>query len=243
MAILVIRNDDRFSSLLREAGFEVVNLELIETKSADDLAPFREELARLSEYDGIFFTSPVAAEIFVNERNGSNGFHGDVYALGQRARKVLSDAKLDVKTSEAANTAEELLASFDEQEFAGKRFLFVRGEKSIRTIPERLSDKAGVDEVVVYKTGATNVEPATVRDLDQRLSNGEIDRVCFFSPSAVERFTELFGKRKETVKVAAIGTTTADSARRAGFDVEFISPRSNAEDFAGGLIEHIKTIE
>jgi uroporphyrinogen-III synthase len=243
MTILVIRNDDQFSSLLREAGFEVVNLELIETKAADDLAPLREKLARLSEYDGIFFTSPVAAEIFVNERNGSNGFHGDVYALGQRARKVLSDAGLSVKTSDAANTADELLASFNDQEFAGKHFLFVRGEKSIRTIPERLDGKAVVDEVEVYKTEAAGVEPATYRDLYQRLKNVEIDRVCFFSPSAVERFTELFGDHKDSVKAAAIGTTTADAARQAGFDVDFISPRSNAEDFAGGLIEHTKTIE
>jgi Uroporphyrinogen-III synthase len=243
MAILVCRNDDRFSSLLRETGFEVINLELIETRPLEDLKPLREKLARLSEYDGIFFTSPVAAEIFVNERNGSNGFHGDVYALGRRARKVLADAKLNVKTSEAANTTEELLASFTDQEFAGKRFLFVRGQKSIRTIPERLGGKAAVDEVVVYKTGAADVEPAAIRDLDQRLSSGEIDRVCFFSPSAVERFTELFGDCKEPVKIAAIGTTTGDAAKRAGFDVDFISPRSNAEDFAGGLIEHIKTIE
>ena len=243
MAILVIRNDNRFRSLLREAGYDAVNLELIETKPADDLTPLREKLARLSEYDGIFFTSPVAAEIFVNERNGSNGFHGDVYALGQRARKVLSDARLNVRTSEAANTADELLASFNDQEFAGKRFLFVGGEKSVRTIPERLDGKAVVDEVEVYRTEAASVEPATIKSLDERISNGEIHRVCFFSPSAVERFTELFGDHKDSVKAATIGTTTADAAKQAGFDVDFISPRSNAEDFAGGLVEHLKTIE
>ena len=157
--------------------------------------------------------------------------------------KVFADARLNVKSSDAANTAEELLASFNDQDFAGKRFLFVRGEKSVRTIPERLDGKAAVDEVVVYKTEAADVEPATIRDLYQRLKNGEIDRVCFFSPSAVERFTELFGDHKVSVKAAAIGTTTGDAARQAGFDIDFISPRSNAEDFAGGLIEHIKTIE
>jgi len=243
MAILVIRNDDRFSSRLREAGFEVVNLELIETRPLEDLKPLQEKLARLSEYDGIFFTSPVAAEIFVNERNGSNGFHGDVYALGQRACNVLTDARVNVKTSEAANTAEELLASFEEQEFAGKRFLFVRGEKSMRTIPERLVGATAVDEVVVYKTEAANLEPSTIRDLNARLARGEINYVCFFSPSAVEKFKELFGDAKESVKIAAIGITTADAAKRAGFDVDFISPRSNAEDFAAGLIEHTKTIE
>ena len=243
MAILVVRNDDRFSSLLREAGFEVINLELIETRPLEDLKPLQEKLARLSEYDGIFFTSPVAAEIFVKERNRSNGFRGDVYVLGQRACKVLNDARLNVKTSDAANTAEELLASFDEREFAGKRFLFVRGEKSMRTVPERLVGATAVDEVVVYKTEAANLEPSTTRDLNARLVRGEINYVCFFSPSATERFKELFGDAIDVIKVAAIGTTTADAAKRAGFGVDFISSRSNAEDFAGALIEHIKTIE
>jgi uroporphyrinogen-III synthase len=63
------------------------------------------------------------------------------------------------------------------------------------------------------------------------------------SPSGVERFEELFGGSARSVRVAAIGVTTADAARQLGFDVDFISSRSNAEDFASGLIEHIKNIE
>jgi uroporphyrinogen-III synthase len=242
-AVLVIRHIDNFSALLREAGFEVINLELITTQANEDLTRLKENLSKLSEYDGLFFTSPVAAEIFVKERNGSNGFHGDVYALGQRARKVLEKAGLEVKNSDTVNTADEMLESVDTSVLAGKRFLFVCGEKSLRTIPEKLTGFATVDEIAVYSTIAAKVDGTFLKNLTGRISSGEIDRVCFFSPSAVERFDELFIDVKDLLKVAVIGTTTADIATRAGFNVDFISPRSDAEEFARGLIGHINSIE
>src|SRR3954451_5853951 len=181
-AVLVIRHIDNFSALLREAGFEVINLELITTQAIVDLTRLKENLSKLSEYDGLFFTSPVAAEIFVKERNGSNGFHGDVYALGQRSRKVLEKAGLEVKNSDTVNTADEMLESFDTSEFAGKRFLFVCGEKSLRTIPEKLTGFATVDEIAVYSTIAAKVDGTFLKNLTGRISSAEIDRVCFFSP-------------------------------------------------------------
>ena len=239
-AILVIRKDDRFSSTLREAGFDVVNLELVETKPIEDLSELRSKLAKLSDYDGVFFTSPVAAEIFVKERDGSNGFYGNVYALGRRAQKVLESTGLRVKASVDTNTAEEMLSSFEIDEFVGKRLLFVRGEKSLRTIPITLGDIATVDEVTVYKTEPTVVEKEIIDGLRSRLAKGRFDLVCFFSPSGIERFVELFGDAEARIKAAVIGTTTANAASNADFRVDFISPSSNAEDFARGLIEHVR---
>jgi uroporphyrinogen-III synthase len=204
------------------------------------LAPLREKLAKLSKYDGLFFTSPAAAEIFVKERSGTNGFHGNVYALGRRAKSILESAGLDVKSPVAANTAEEMVSGFGEDEFAGKRYLFVRGKRSLRTIPEYLNGRAVVDEVAVYETVTPDIDPAKIAELRMRLSNGEFDLVCFFSPSGLERFAELFGVAARNAKAAAIGTTTADAAKKAGFRVEIVSPRSNADDFAGGLIEYVR---
>jgi uroporphyrinogen-III synthase len=238
-AILVIRSDDEFSSRLRDAGFEVVNLELLRTRPVDDLTVLRSKLAMLSEYDGVFFTSSVAAEIFVRERNRQNGFHGIVYALGSRAKSILEEAGLSVKTSEAANTAEELLSVFESSEFAGKKFLFVRGERSMRTIPEKLNGKATVDEVAVYSTDAVEVDDKVQVNLKDRLSKGEVNWVCFFSPSSVERFKEIFGDAANSVRAAAIGTTTANAAKQLGITVDYISPRSNAEAFAQGLMDQV----
>ncbi|HEY2865863.1 MAG TPA: uroporphyrinogen-III synthase [Pyrinomonadaceae bacterium] len=241
--ILVIRNDDKFSSTLREAGFNVVNLELIKTRPLEDLSELRDKLSNLREYDGIFFTSPVAAEIFVKVRNGSNSFHGSVYALGGRALQVLESAGLRVKSAIDANTADEMLTEFGSAEFEGRRYLFVRGEKSLRTIPDVLKNLAAVDEVAVYKTESPEIDAAKVDGLRSRILEGEIDLVCFFSPSGVERFAELLGDTARDKRCAAIGKTTADAAQQAGFNVEFISPRSNADDFARGLIGHVKSIE
>jgi uroporphyrinogen-III synthase len=242
--ILVIRRDDRFSSTLRDAGFDIVNLELVQTRPLDDLSELRTKLASLNEYDGLFFTSPVAAQIFVEERNKNNGFHGPVYALGRRASEVLTDNGLTVKSSDAVNTAAELLADFDRSEFLGKRFLFIRGDKSIQTIPRVLGELATIEEVVVYKTDPADVDEVVIDNIRNRLfSNGKIGWVCFFSPSGVERFDELFHDATRNIKAAAIGATTAEAVRQSGYRVEFVSARSDAEEFANGLIEHIKRSE
>ena len=238
-AILVIRSEDGFSQRLRQAGFDVINLELIETKPIEDLSEFRDRLARLKEYDGIFFTSPVAAEIFVRERNGSNAYSGSVYALGQRARHVLESAALDVKSSADSNTADEMLAAFDKDEFEGKRFLFIRGERSLRTIPETLSDIAEIDEVAVYKTESLKISEDEIEGVKSRLTDGEIAYLSFFSPSGVEIFAKLFGGAATKMKAAAIGTTTARAAEQAGFTVDLVSPKASADEFATALIEHI----
>ena len=237
--ILVLRRYDEFGLLLKEAGYEVISLAVLKTKPTEDLSGLRSRLGKLSDYDGLFFTSPAAAEVFVNEQNEKNGFSGNVYALGQRARSILEVAGYRVRKSDTANTAEELLDAFDSSEFTGKRFLFVRGERSIRTIPEKLNGKAAVDEVIVYTTEAPDIDKETQTFIKKRLSNDGIDFVCFFSPSGVERFKKVFGNAARKTSAAAIGNTTAEAARRAGFEVKYISPKSSAEDFATGLIEHI----
>jgi uroporphyrinogen-III synthase len=77
-----------------------------------------------------------------------------------------------------------------------------------------------------------------------RLASGEVDWLCFFSPSAVESFRRRnFATGGLEPKVAVIGETTAGSARSHGFDVNFISERASAIEFARGLARHIKGIE
>src|SRR5215217_2273380 len=142
-SVLVIRRNDRFSELLREAGLEVENLELIVTRPMSELSDLSQMLERLDEYEGIFFTSPAAAQVFV-QRMGADSFSGKIYVLGERARKIFREKGRDVIFRADASTAEELIASFGNSEFEGKRFLFVRGDRSMRTIPELLNGVAVV---------------------------------------------------------------------------------------------------
>jgi uroporphyrinogen-III synthase len=235
--VLVIRNDERFASLLRQGGFEVISLQLISTESIEDSSEVDERIARIQEYDGLFFTSPKAASAFVEHINkNGRGFDGKVYCLGERSREILEKARFDVVIS-GANTAGEMINSFDDSEFVGKKFLFVRGNLSMRTIPELLAGKSSVDEVVVYRTIELSPSTAEIEKITGRLKAGEIDWICFFSPSGVESFKKVFADLGEDTKVAVIGQTTAGKAREFGMNVQYISPKSNSEDLAMGLIE------
>lgn len=239
--VLVTRHDDRFSSLLRQAGFEVLNLELIRTEPVENLNELDERLARIQEYDGLFFTSPNSAIVFVQRiKEQGRTFNGKIFVLGRRARKIFEGAGFDVVPSPSANTASELIGSFDEAEFAGKRFLFVRGERSMRTIPELLGGKASVDEVVVYRMVENQLSEIIVREIRELLQGGEVNWICFFSPSGIERFAHLFSADvPKDLNVAAIGDTTASKARELGMDVKFVSQKSNSDDFAAGLLKDL----
>lgn len=240
--ILVIRRDDRFSAILRDAGHQIINLELIETNMIDDLSELRSKLWA-NRYDGLFFTSPAAAQAFARISAELNGYRSKAYILGKRSREVLIGSSLELCYIDEANTATEMIEGFGTDEFAGKRFLFVRGDRSLRTIPEKLKDIATVDEVIVYSTSTDSIDESLKSDLDGRLSRREIDWICFFSPSGVDEFTRFFGDISRKAAVAAIGSTTADAARKAGISVEFISPVAEAEGFAKSLIEHINRSE
>jgi len=245
LVILVLRNDQRFSSLLRGSGCEVINLELIETVPVDDLVELKTTLAHIEDYDGLFFTSPVAAEVFIRELKDPSWVpNGKIYILGERTKRLFENAGFDVVFRSNANTARELIEVFDRSEFAGNRFLFVRGDKSMRTIPELLGCVATVDEVVVYNSVEKRPDEDTIATLKGRFRNSEIDWICFFSPSGIDSFRNYFDLGDMAhAKTAVIGDTTARRVQESGIRVDFVSQRATATDFAGGLIQQIKNIE
>lgn len=243
--VLVLRGDDAFSAKLREHGCDVTNLALIEVRPVEDHSEIDDRLARIGDLDGLFFTSPYAAEIFLARLDSSAGvLSTNIYVLGERTKKVFGDAGIGVHYKSEANTAGEMIAAFGDAEFAGQRLLFVRGDKSVRTIPEMLAGKASVEELIVYRTIEILPDAATTDETKKGLESGEIDWLCFFSPSGVEAFCNLFGSHlPAVVKTAVIGQTTAAAVKQAGLNVELISQRANAEYFAAELIEYIRHID
>jgi uroporphyrinogen III methyltransferase/synthase len=241
--VLVVREFDKFSSRLKENGFEVVNFPAIQTLPLENLSELDEKLETIDKYDGLFFTSPQAAEIFL-QRKPKAGFSGKIYVLGNRTKLLFENASFETVSRAAANTAEEFINSFERGEFAGKKFLFPRGDKSLRAIPELLKTIAQIDEIVVYRTIENAVDEITIDEIREKMRRGEFAWICFFSPSGIESFLKTFGEKSpDEIKIAAIGATTAKKAAAKNLKVEFISPKASAENFAFGLIEYIKNIE
>ena len=236
--ILVIREFDKFSRLLTESGFEVINFKAIQTLPIEDFSELNEKFDNLKRYDGLFFTSPKAAEVFLqNVEERKKDFRGKVYVLGNRAKVLFENTHFEIVFRADANTAEEFINSFGDDEFANKKFLFLKGDKSLRAIPELLKDKSVVDEVVVYRTIENTIDKTLKDEISDRFAKGEIDWICFFSPSGIESFVKIFSESSlEKIKIAAIGATTAKKAAENNLKVEFVSPKASADDFAFGLI-------
>lgn len=236
-AVLVIRNDDRFSAVLRQNGIGVENLPLITTEPVADPGLLQDRMRQLEKYDGVILTSPAAAGVLIEHgQDATLQFQGKFYVLGHRTNAVLEEAGLQAEYFDHANTATELIEQLGVTEFAGKRLLFVRGNRSMRTIPALLGTVAEIDEVVVYNTIELVPTDQVLNSIRQRLGAGLIGWVCFFSPSGIECFVRFFGNRvSDSLKAAAIGTTTAAAAQRTGFDVRFVSPKSDAGVFAEEL--------
>src|SRR5690349_8459184 len=115
MTVLVVRRDDNFSQILRDADIEVINVDMVATEVLEDLSEFENLIPRLADYDGIFFTSPVAARVFVGKVGPTQ--KPRLYTLGRRGSAVLIEAGFAVKTIIDANTAEEMLGAFGDDEF------------------------------------------------------------------------------------------------------------------------------
>lgn len=244
-SVLVVRKYDRFSEILTQNGLEAVNFPVIETRPVENLSGLDRELEKIDSYDGLFVTSPRAAEVFCRrcvERR--IGFGGKIYVLGRRAAAVFEKTNFETVFRENANTAKELIDSFDRREFAGKRFLFLRGDKSLRTIPQLLGEMAEISETIVYRTTERRGDEKLSGEIGARLDRNGFGWICFFSPSGLESLIERFGeKRLQTARLAVIGPTTAKAAAERNLEIDFISPKATAADFAFGLIERIKEIE
>jgi uroporphyrinogen III methyltransferase / synthase len=240
--VLVVREFDKFSKLLREQGFNVINLPLIQTLPIEDFSELEAKFDHLESYDGLFFTSPKAAEIFLARFPKNNfSYQGKVYVLGQRAKTVFENSGFEIIFREKANTAEELINSFAEKEFRDKKYLFVQGDQSLQTIPDQLKKTAEIDGAVVYRTIKKTIDEQIFKQIARKFRQKEIDWVCFFSPAGIESFVASFGrKRLNEVSLAVIGSTTAKKAVEVNSKVDFIASTAKAENFAAELIEHLK---
>jgi len=243
--ILVVREFDKFSEILSKADFGTINFPAIRTLTVENLDELNEKLDEINRFDGLFLTSPKAAEVFLQRFREKNfEFRGKVYILGERTKRLFENTDFETVFRENANTAEELINSFEKREFAGKTFLYLRGNKSVRTIPELLKHIATVEESIVYRTIENTFDKGEISKIEEKLRQREIAWICFFSPSGVESFINQFSENLlNTVKIAAIGETTARCAVEKRLKVDFISAKANAEDFARGLINRIKEIE
>lgn len=240
--ILVIRKYDGFSLALRENGFQITNLPLVETIPLANLEDFEKRLDEIEIYDGIFLTSRWAAKIFADKMSEKQiVFGGKVYVLGGSSFEILNAEKFNLFFDAEANTAREMLEKIPIEDLKNKRFLFVRGNESLRVVPDFLKELAQVDETIVYETHRIKVGIDKINSIRRELEQNNFAAVCFFSPSAAASFLEQFGAQVlHQTSLATIGQTTAEFFESQNLPVAVVSSKATAADFSAQLIEYLR---
>jgi uroporphyrinogen-III synthase len=224
--------------LLEERGATVVEVPAIEVAPAPDPSALDAALADLESYGWIVFTSANT----VNAVLGRLTFLGLEPRLGARGPKVavvgpataaalrqaFPEDRVAIAPEESFRAAG-LAEAFAKRAIAGERVLVPGSTRARDELPAALrSAGARVDAVVAYAT----VEPGDLAERVAQTLDAGFDLVAFASPSAVEAFAQAAGERAKGRPAVAIGPTTAEAARAAGFDLRGVATTSTAEGLA-----------
>lgn len=246
--VLVTRSRDqasKLSRLLAEHGASPVELPAIDIQPVPDTSGIDAAVLELARYHWIVFTST----------NGVSAFFERLGALGRDARALggLSVAAIGPATAQAlaghgitadfvpeTYTGSALVSGFSGRDVSGRRFLLLRANIADDGLSGGLRTLgAEVTDVAVYRTVSPAAAIARARE---KLVAGEIDVVTFTSSSTVTNLVSAFdGQPVPTsgAMVACIGPRTAETARKAGLEVDVTASEHTIPGLVAAIEERL----
>jgi hydroxymethylbilane synthase len=214
-----------FAAGLRALGAEVTEFPTIDIVAPDSYAAIDAALARMASFDWMIFTSASGVERMLErmktrvvEPRALSG--AKLGAIGPATAARLAAHGLTVAAMPREYRAEAIVEAIGAERIRGARILIPRAQVAREVLPEMLL-AAGAREVVVapvYKTVKSANAP--IERVRAMAAAGTIDLVAFTSSSTVTNFCEMLGAAAaRSLKAAAIGPITAETARAAGMEV------------------------
>ena len=244
--VLVTRSRTQSAHLvdrLERAGAEPVEVPTIEIQPVEDTGEIDSELANLTDYDWVVFTSTNTVEQLFGRLDAlgrdARLFHTSrLAAIGTATATALRERGVIADLVSRESVSQSLIDGLQEQGVEGKTILLPGAE--VR--PERLKrglEKLGavVHEVILYRT----VLPSGASGrLAEALESG-VDVITFTSSSTVTNLMALLDGdvyRIEGVGIACIGPVTAETARKEGLDVDILAEDSTAAGLVNAIVGH-----
>ena len=233
--------EDALAARLRELGAEVRELPSIAFAPPGDPAPLDAALRELARFDWAVFASATAVERTV-DRMRTLGIPTaslaplSLAAVGPATADALARAVREPDLVPAETTGEAMAAALAAR-VRGRRVLLPRPAEGRPELVDGLrAAGAEVAAVEAYRTVPAPTE--AIRPLAGWLEAGDVAAVAFASPSAVKAVVAGLGARAgllRKVPLAAIGPTTADALRAAGFEVAVQPVRYTGPDLAEAI--------
>ena len=243
--VLVTRARAQASALserLTALGAVPIELPAIRILPPEDGGPLDAAVGRLASYDWTIFTS-VNGVASVFDRLATQGWDarafagGRVCAIGPATAEALAARGLRADRLPAEAVAEGILASFADEDLAGRCFLLIQGDLARDDLGAGLAARgAAVDAVVAYRTvPETEADPATLR----LVRAGAIDIVTLTSSSTARNLVAALGgdlSGLERSLIAAIGPITAETARELGLRVGVVAAEHTIPGLVAALV-------
>lgn len=211
----------KLSDALRAAGFEPVEVPVLEIRPPLDCGPLDAALRQLNQYDWLIFTSANTVRAVV-ERSAALSvvLNGPAVAVvGEATAAAARKAGLAVALVPENYVAESLVEALAGR-VAGKRILFARAEVARDVIPDALrAAGATVDVVDAYR----NVMPESAPELLCAALEKGINAATFTSSSSVTHLADAARAAGVTfpfaaVKAVSIGPITSATLREFGWE-------------------------
>ena len=210
---------EELASPLREHGFDVISLPLIELVPPLNPEPLKLAALDADKYDWVIFTSANAVDAFYEElRCAANTVRGRIAAVGPATRQAAEQKGFTVNLVPGKYVAESLLEAFGAVDLAGKRLLIPCAAGARDLIPTELRKRGAIVDVVeAYR----NVVPQLALEQAPGVFREPYPEwVLFASSSAIDNLVALVGiETLRHSKLASIGPITSATIERYGLPV------------------------
>ncbi|OXM86875.1 uroporphyrinogen-III C-methyltransferase [Paenibacillus rigui] len=250
--ILVTRARSQASELvsqIEDLGGEAVEFPVIRTQPPSKpqaRQELSEAIGRLAEFDWVLFTSVNGVDHFFDQLRHQGVdirklFNARIAAVGPKTAAALESRGLLVDVLPSKFQGDELLASIEAELRPGQRILLPTADIAKAYIPAKLQSLGlQVTEVDVYETVLDTTGGAEVIELLQQKS---IHIITFTSSSTVTNLIlalqELGAEQPldllQGVQIACIGPMTAQTAREAGLNVDYVAEEATVESLVQSL--------
>jgi len=234
---------ESLTALLQDAGARVISFPTIRVVSPESWDGLDNAIRHLEDYAWLIFTSANAVRFFLERLHAAGKDLRDLKGIrlctiGPATAAALESRGLRVDLVPETYLSEGVVAAFDQFVISGQRILLPRAEKARDVIPEGLTRRGAiVDVVTAYRTLNSG---RTRSGLTELIAQSRVDVLTFTSPSTVTNFLEIMGPDflplPEGIRVACIGPVTAAAAEKAGLPVDILQETYTVP----GLVESLK---
>lgn len=231
--VLLLRSADEpdpYEAALAQAGFAARSTEVLKFEQIH-LDKLRQALEHPKSYDGLIFTSPRAVEALAEAMPWLPAenvlWHSkSIFAVGPRTAEELRAVGFEPEGEEGGSA--EMLTEYITSRTFQNPLLFLCGDRRRDDLPDRLQT-AGIayEEICVYRTF-----PESGIEFDEE---DQPDWIVLFSPSGLDALDSSTGLDLTSVRIAAIGPTTAAAAETRGWKVDAVAEKPSPASLAAAI--------